>query len=372
MFAAEIVGYQPFPRPWFVFGGQWHETEWRRFEHWAFSAPQQLGKPTTKRVRVEALRLHRMWGESEGTLWLDDVEFHDLGPRLRPVKLTKLLVTNVPGYRPEGIDGRDAYRFPEPPPIPVAGLRETGRTPNSITLAWEAGRPGTRGYNVYLAQGEQCPATQYYLRTSVWGKTSVTLDGLPPGTTYTVKLAAINEDGVTGPAASVRARTALQSVEPIILEPRHAALIGPMAVQQAGGRTFLTTPRKPEHKRPFMEDIAAEQAGAARFELTVRASGKYAIWGLMCAPKRPDNAFWFSLDDEPERLWRLSKRNVGQWCWHGPADEPWTLKAGKHTITVRTCQPGTRLAGILVTTDLVDLSRQEAPRAAPDGQPAPR
>jgi len=356
MFAAELVGYQPFPRPWFVFGNQWHETEWRRFEHWAFSAPRGPGKPTPKRVRVEALRLHKMWGESEGTLWLDDVEFHDLGPRLRPVKVTKLLVTNIHGYEPRGLDGRDAYKFPGMPSIPVTGLRETARAPNGITLGWDAGRPGTRGYNVYLARGEQCPPTKYYLRTSVWDRTSVTLDALMSDTTYTVKVAAINEDGVIGPAASARTRTDRQPVEPIVLGPQRAGLIGPMAVQQADGRTFLTTPRTPEHKGPLMEGVSAEQAGAARFDFVVKTPGKYAIWGLMCAPERRHNALWFSLDDEPERLWRLSKRSVGYWCWHAPANEPWTLEAGNHAITVRTCQPGTRLARILVTTDLVDMS----------------
>ena len=313
-----------------------------------------------------------LWGEHVGTLWLDDVEFVDLGPRLRPVKVTKLLVTNVHDYEPTGLDGRDAYRFPETPPIPFAGLRKTGSTPNGITLAWDAGRPGTRGYNVYLAQGEQCRATKYDLRTSVWDRTCVTLDGLASDRTYTLKVAAINEEGAVGPAASLHVRTDRPTVEPILLEPRHAFLIGPMAVQQADARAFLTTPRKPEHKAPLMDGVSAEEAGAARFDFVVKTPDRYAIWGLMCAPERLHNALWFSLDGKSERLWRLSKRSVGHWCWHAPADEPWTLEAGKHTITVRTCQPGTRLARILVTTDLVDMSRREAPHAAPDGQSALR
>ena len=349
---------------------EFDDGDWHQFHIWLHTEPSDSGQEPVEEVIVQPFKC--IWGEHVGTLWLDDVEFVDLGPRLRPVKLTKLLVTNIRDYEPKGLDGREAYRFPQAPAIAVTELCETGRTPNSITLAWDVGRPGTRGYNVYLAQGEQCPATKYYLRTSVWGKTSVTLDALPVGTTHTVKLAAINEDGVLGPPASLRVATDDQALDQIVLDPKQAALTGPMMVETDGGYTFLVTPRKPEHKRPLMEDIAAEQAGAARFDFVVKTPGKYAIWGLMCAPERLHNALWFSLDDEPERLWRLSKRTVGHWCWHAPADEPWTLEAGKHTITVRTCQPGTRLARILVTTDLVDMSMRVLHRAAPDAQSALR
>jgi len=213
MFAAELAGYLPFAQPWLVFGGQWHETEWRQFEHWAFSAPQEPGTPTTKCVRVQALCLHRMWGESEGTMWIDDLEFHDLGPRLRPVKVTKLLVTNVPGYAPKGFDGREAYPFPKAELIAVTGLRQAGRTPHSITLAWNAARGGTRGYNVYINEGSDCPTTKYFRSTSVWGKTSVTIEGLKQATPYTTKVTAINEDGLDGPAESLRAITAREEPE---------------------------------------------------------------------------------------------------------------------------------------------------------------
>ena len=337
---------------------EFDDGEWHRFDSYLHTEPDS-GKEPVGEVIVEPFRCHPGRGEQVGTLWLDDVEFVDLGPRLRPVKLTKLLVTNVPGYRPEGPDGRDAYPFPKASPVPVTGLRKTGQSPNSITLAWNAGRPGTRGYNVYLNRGDQCPATKYFLRTSVWGKTQVTLASLDMDAPYTVKVAAINEDGIVGPSASIHAITSDRPIVQIVLKPDQAALIGPMKLQKDGGRSFLVSPRKPEHKQPFMEKATAEEAGAARFEFVVKTPGRYAIWGLMRAPKRLNNALWFSLDGQPEQLWRLGLRKIGPWCWNAAPKKLWNLKAGKHTITARTCMPGTRLARIVVTTNLTDLSTQE-------------
>ena len=117
----------------------------------------------------------------------------ELGPRLRPVKVTKLLVTNVPGYVPKGVDGRDNLPPPRAPLISVSGLRRTRRTKNSVALAWDAGRKGTCGYNVYLEAGPICHATKYHRHTSVWGKTTVTIGALLPATDYAVKVTAINE-----------------------------------------------------------------------------------------------------------------------------------------------------------------------------------
>jgi len=153
------------------------------------------------------------WVEHEGEMWFDDVELVEVGPRLRPLKMTKLLVTSTADYPPKGRDGREAYPFPKAELIAVTGLRQAGRTPDSITLAWNAARAGTRGYNVYINAGSDCPTTKYSQSTSVWGKTSVTIEGLKQATPYTTKVTAINEDGLDGPAASLRAVTAREEPE---------------------------------------------------------------------------------------------------------------------------------------------------------------
>jgi len=235
---------------------EFDDGEWHQFHIWFHTEPQKPSREPVEEVVVQPFKC--MWGEHVGTLWLDDVEFVDLGPRLRPVKLTKLLVTNIPGYEPKGLDGREAYRFPEAPSIPVTGLREAARTPNGITLAWDAGRPGTRGYNVYIAQGEQCPATKYYLRTSVWGKTSVTLNALPPGTTYTVKVAAINEEGMLGPPASLRVATDNEAMGQILLDPKREGVFHVLCEAELPGRGEVEFRLQCEKRGPSYAFLALE------------------------------------------------------------------------------------------------------------------
>lgn len=142
------------------------------------------------------------WVEHEGEMWFDDVELVEVGPRLRPLKMTKLLVTSTADYTPKGRDGRDAHDFPAAPLIPVTGLRCTVQR-EGVTVAWDASRPGTRGHNVYSRPSADCPASKYFQRTSVWRATSVALDGLGAGK-HAVTVTAINEDGINGPAATIR------------------------------------------------------------------------------------------------------------------------------------------------------------------------
>jgi hypothetical protein len=186
-----------------------------------FDTPKQdpESRPT-KRIVAQPFWCPGFWGRQVGTIWIDDVSVTELGPRLRPVKVTKLLVTNAPDYKPRGPDGRAAYRLPPVPFISVTGLRQTGSDSESISLAWEAGRPGMpsvanrafvskhcSAFNVYVNAGSDCPTTKYFQHTSVWGNTAVTIRGLTAGTRYTVKVTAINEDGMEGPAATIAVET---------------------------------------------------------------------------------------------------------------------------------------------------------------------
>jgi hypothetical protein len=98
--------------------------------------------------------------------------------------------------------------MPRAPLIPVTGLHQAAHAGDGVTLAWDAGRPGTCGYNVYLNAGDDCPATKYFQKTSVWGKTTVKLGGLTSATSYAAKVSAINEDGIAGPATTIKAKTA--------------------------------------------------------------------------------------------------------------------------------------------------------------------
>jgi len=201
---------EPFPYPikWYLDGNRFDEREWQHIEVVFHTPKQEPGKPPIKRITVMPFWCPWFWGEQVGTVYIDDVSLTELGPRLRPVKMTKLLITNAADYTPKGLDGRDAYPFPPVPRITVKGLHQTGREKDAVTLSWDASRPGTRGYNVYANAGTECPTTKYFLKTSVWGKTIAAIGGLTKATTYTVKVTAINEDGVEGPAAAIRVETA--------------------------------------------------------------------------------------------------------------------------------------------------------------------
>jgi hypothetical protein len=197
----------PYPRDWYRNGNQFDDEQWREIEI-VFDSPRQgPGNPPAKSITAQPFWCPHFWGRQVGTVWIDDVSVTELGPRLRPVKATKLLVTNVAGYVPHGLDGREDYPLPRVPLIPLSGLRQLGRTEDSVALAWDAGRAGTRGYNVYLNAGPDCPTTKYHQYTSVWARTTVTIVGLSPATDYAVKVTAINEDGVEGPAATIAAGT---------------------------------------------------------------------------------------------------------------------------------------------------------------------
>lgn len=204
---AMLLDPLPYPRDWFRDGNQFDE-QWQRMDI-VFDSPKQApGSRPAKRIAAQPFWCPGFWGKQAGTVWIDDVSVTELGPRLRPVKVTKLLVTNVPGYVPKGLDGREACPLPRAPLIPVTGLHQAARAGDSITLAWDAGRLGTRGYNVYLNVGDDCPATKYFQKTSVWGQTAVKLGGLTPATSYAAKVFAINEDGIAGPATTIKAKTA--------------------------------------------------------------------------------------------------------------------------------------------------------------------
>ena len=205
---ATLLEPLPYPREWFRNGNRFNDEQWRRVEV-VFDTPRrEPGAAAVRRVTALPFWCAEFWGEQVGAVWVDDVSVEELGPRLRPVKATKILATNIPGYSPTGLDGRDAHRFPEASLIRVADLRQTAGGRSSISLAWAPARPGVRGYNVYLCPGPECPATKYFQTASVWGKTTVTIDALTEASAYTVKVTAINEDGIEGPAAIAQAAPA--------------------------------------------------------------------------------------------------------------------------------------------------------------------
>jgi len=347
------VDCQPLTDPFdlTIYGDRFDATEWRHVVREVHTRP---GRDVSE-ARVRPFLSHPGWGEQEGTVWIDDVEFFELGPRRRPVKATRLLVTNVDGYAPEGKNGRGAYAFPTLPVIPVSGLRQTGDTRNAIALEWAPARSGTRGYNVYVNAGDDCPATKYFRKTTVWGATTALVEDLAHGTRYAVKVAALNEDGVEGPAAGLRAQTAGAAPETHRGLAEQMPAGAPLCLKTENGVAYLVTPKDPKD-RLANSDLhnAGAPTGTAKFEFTVREGGRYRIWGRLFAKDGGSNSFYFSLDGAEEIQWSVAAGDFGTWVWLQPlgGGGRWDLAPGKHTITMRTRESGTRLAQLVVTNDL--------------------
>ena len=333
-----------------IYGDRFEATRWRHIVREVHAWP---GMDVTK-IKVRPFLSHPSWGEQEGTVWIDDVEFVELGPRKRLVKATKLLVTSVDGYVPEGKDGREAYVFPTLPVIPVAGLRQTGATRNTISLKWNAARPGARGFNVYVNVGKECPVTKYFRRATVWGANSALIEGLEYGRSHTIKVAALNEDGAEGSAATMRARTADIPPETHTAPAAKLPAKAPLGLKTEEGVTYLVTPKDPD-ERKAVHDRNGEglPTDSCKFGFTISEEGDYLIGGRLFAANGSSNSFFFSLDGTEEFQWSVPSWAFNNWTWLMPREgKRWHLKQGKHTITMRTRESGTRLEQIVVTNDL--------------------
>ncbi|NQT15916.1 MAG: fibronectin type III domain-containing protein [Planctomycetes bacterium] len=332
---------------------QWDETKWHHIELIHTTGPRPDGEPIES-LGVWPQWTPSSWGGRVAMLWVDDVSFTEIGPRLRPVKVTKLLVTSLPDYRPKGLDGREAYSVPPAPVCSVSGLCQTGRIRNGMTLGWKPSCLGTRGYSLYVNEGGECPTTKYFLKTTVWGKTSVTLRGLARAADYSIKITAINEDGTEGPPATIRAATAILPPEEHVLEAEQGEITAPMVVRQSDGVTFLVTPADPDRIDELDDPHnVGRQTGTVRFDFTIREGGEYLICGRTFAPHGGSNSFWFSTDGQPETLWNVPNALLGKWSWIAPVNGKfWHLEPGPHTIAVRTREAGTRLDRLVVTNDI--------------------
>ncbi|ARA92159.1 hypothetical protein AWN76_002545 [Rhodothermaceae bacterium RA] len=145
------------------------------------------------------------------------------------------------------------------------------------------------------------------------------------------------------------------------MEAEHGELTAPMQrfeTAQASGGAYVEVPNGPGH------DDGGE--GAVRFAFEVPVAGRYAFWGRVLGLNNNDNSLFVSVDGGTEVVWDTPEQHVttDRWVWDPISDRDWsspeappeplvlTLEAGRHTLTLRNREDGTRLDRVLVTNDL--------------------
>jgi len=340
---------------------RWKNQDWYHVDLLFTSKRRRPGTRPLEQIVVTPAHFCWFFGEQAGDVWVDDVKVTEAGPRVRPVKVTKVLVTDVTDYAPSGLDGRGAYPFPAVPVVAaVAGLRQTGSARHTVTVAWQPGRLGTRGYHVCakeIIDGKvpALPTTKYHRVTSVWDRTSVTIPDLKRAARYLVKVTAINEDGVQGPAAQIEATTGAQAPERATLEAEAGQVSAPMVVKQTEGITFVVTPNADLKEHPEFYDLKNEgkKTGTVKLAFTIKEGGEYGICCRVFMPDGGSNSFFWTLDGEAQGVWTAPH---GKWLW---SKRTVHLKPGKHTLTFRTREAGSCLDKVVVTNDMEWVNQAE-------------
>jgi hypothetical protein len=95
-------------------------------------------------------------------------------------------------------------------------------------------------------------------------------------------------------------------------------------------------------------------AGTIVFTFDIPAAGDYAFWGRVLAKNGRDNSFFVAVDNGDFAAWHVKKST--SWIWdslkHGSSsDLVMYLEAGRHTLTIKQREDGTKLDKILITND---------------------
>lgn len=98
--------------------------------------------------------------------------------------------------------------------------------------------------------------------------------------------------------------------------------------------------------------------GRASFTFQVANDDEFNIWGKVQAWNSDEDAFWFSVDNEPFRKWDGLEDDIFQWKWNkfhfseGSVNRPFTyfLSAGLHTITIAYAEAGTKLDRLAIAS----------------------
>ena len=113
-----------------------------------------------------------------------------------------------------------------------------------------------------------------------------------------------------------------------------------------------------------------ENSSWAKFEFEIATPGQYIIWGRVKAPSGNKNSFFVSVNDSASTVWDIfgpdSDNRATGWTWvrvqnreqtNNLIDAPvsyasYDLSAGKHSLTLKAREQGTKIDHILITNDI--------------------
>ncbi|MBD3241236.1 MAG: hypothetical protein GF331_11670 [Chitinivibrionales bacterium] len=226
-----------------------------------------------------------------------------------------------------------------PPSVPT-GLRGTGTTNTSMTLAWDASsdaESGISGYNIYFGSTLK--------KSSDGTRTSTTITGLQRNTTYAnITVSAVNGRQLeSAKSSSIDVTTANESAPAGTMFYRAADGVtanGMMMMSNYSGALGLhalygtignrTAPETTDSKVTFTVDIPS--------------SGNWYAWGrFLFESDGQNNSFWIVVDGGSAQRFGNGEHLFGSWHWEGYMDQGHinlgNLSAGEHTITIYAREP---------------------------------
>jgi hypothetical protein len=170
-----------------------------------------------------------------------------------------------------------------------------------------------------------------------------------PGRRYVYRVRAVNPFDLTSPFAEVEVTTPLGGLTYTVIDVTgEQSVVPPMTlrVDPGSGRTHLSA------EGGGTALVTPPSQGEAAFRVLVERAGEYAIWGLVHAPDQGRDSFHVAVDVGAGGQYRIWHTGVHPtWGW-SRALQSVHLDVGEHTVTVKHREPGTRLAALMLTTDL--------------------
>ncbi|MFO7948655.1 MAG: chondroitinase-B domain-containing protein [Armatimonadota bacterium] len=238
------------------------------------------------------------------------------------------------------------------PPGRPANLTAEAYGGGRVQLTWEATRARRSGwtYQIYRGTSEEFETTETTrIASDVFGS-GYNDFSVEASTRYFYRVRAMNIAGVSGEMAAVGVET--QQGGPLYryIPAREATnLQPPMTVVEEPfeGYSYLTASGAAGASRD-----GPPEDGMAQIHLGDLEEGEYAIWGLLWAPSKSADSFWVSFSQTDEKSFSAWSTGVHpHWEW-GPCEKNFKVAGGDYIISLKHREPTTRLAAILVTSDM--------------------